>query len=148
MKRKLRKRKQKSSVWSGLRTGALTLGLLIIAGGILHSVVGTYQRRYEVEREKQEFVDQIQQIRQESEELSKIREFISTEEYQEREAKQKLDLEQPGEQAIIVTPASIVESLSGDDLVRVLKEPKSEELVKAQTNPEKWWAFFFDKARL
>ncbi len=146
MKRKLRKKK--SSVWSGLRTGAVTLGLLVVAGGILHSVVGTYQRRYEVEREKQEFVDQIDQIRQESEELSKIREFISTDEYKEREAKQKLDLEQPGEQAVIVTPASIVESLSGDDLVRVLKEPKSEELVKAQTNPEKWWAFFFDRQRL
>ena len=141
-----KKKKNSRSRW--LRHIVLASFLLGVAGMIGYSIITTFQKRYVVEKEKQEFLSQIEQINQESQELAKIQDFISTQEYQEREAKQKLNLENPGEEAVIVTPASIVESLPKEEVVAVLKEPKSAERIAAQTNPEKWWAFFFDKERL
>ena len=128
--------------------GIGSLILLVMIGGVTYSLVGMYQRKYAIEQEKEEFKRQIAQIQQESQELAQIREFITTREYQEREARQRLDLSFPGEEVRIVTPSSIVDNLSDDDVVRVLREPKSEEMLKAETNPQKWWAFFFDKQRL
>ena len=137
-------KKSAPKIWIGL--GSLVLLLLI--GGVSYSLVGMYQRKYAVEQEKEEFKRQIAQIQQESQELSQIREFITTREYQEREARQRLDLAFPGEEVRIVTPSNIVDNLPEDEVVRVLREPKAEEMLKAETNPQKWWAFFFDKQRL
>jgi cell division protein FtsL len=126
----------------------ISIGLMSLIGFLGYQLVGVYQKKYTIEQEKAEFRAQIAQIQQESEELSQIKEYITTRQFQEREARQRLDLQFPDEQVRILTPGSIVDNLTDEELVRVLREPRADERLKAQTNPQKWWAFFFDKARL
>jgi|GEM_PF-612520 hypothetical protein len=107
-----------------------------------------FKVKYDRELEKQSLLKQVERIKQDTVSLEKIKEYISTSAYQEREAKQKLDLKKPGEEVVMITPGSITANLSSDELVSILRDPQAEKRIPAQTNPERWWAFFFDKERL
>lgn len=140
--------KPKSKSKNKIKSGLITLGLVAFIGFLSFQIFGIYKIKYERELEKQALLKQVEKIKQDTVSLEKIKEYISTSAYQEREAKQKLDLKKPGEEVVMITPGSITANLSNEELISILRNPKSEERIPAQTNPERWWAFFFDKDRL
>jgi hypothetical protein len=140
--------KTKSKSKNKLKNIILTLFLLGIIIFLSFQIFSIYKIKYERELEKQALLKQVEKIKQDTVSLEKIKEYISTSAYQEREAKQKLDLKKPGEEVVMITPGSITANLSNEELISILRNPKSEERIPAQTNPERWWAFFFDKDRL
>ena len=131
-----------------IKKSLLTLALIVIIIFLGIKILDIYKIKYTRELEKQELLKQVERIKQDTASLEKIKEYISTSAYQEREAKQKLDLKKPGEEVVMITPGSITANLSNDELISILRDPKSEKRIPAQTNPERWWAFFFDKDRL
>ena len=131
-----------------IRNGLIGLALLLAIGFIIKNLFTIFERKYAIEQEKQALAKQVARIKQDSLSLEQIKEYISSSAYQEREAKQKLDLKKPGEQVILITPGSITANLNDQDLVSILRDPQAEKRLPAQTNPERWWAFFFDKERL
>jgi cell division protein FtsB len=142
------KSKSKSKSKNKIKNLILTFFLLGIIIFLSFQIFGIYKIKYERELEKQALLKQVEKIKQDTVSLEKIKEYISTSAYQEREAKQKLDLKKPGEEVVMITPGSITANLSNEELISILRNPKSEERIPAQTNPERWWAFFFDKDRL
>jgi cytoskeletal protein RodZ len=142
------KRPKQHSIWKYTQKTFIVVGLLLFIGILIRGIVITFQRKYAIEKEKQELSQQVSRIKQDIFSLEQVKEYISSSSYQEREAKQKLDLQKPGEQVVIITPGSIVANLNSEELVSVLKNPEAEKRIPAQTNPEKWWAYFFDKERL
>jgi len=142
------KTKSKSKSKNKIKNLILTFFLLGIIIFLSFQIFGIYKIKYERELEKQALLKQVEKIKQDTVSLEKIKEYISTSAYQEREAKQKLDLKKPGEEVVMITPGSITANLSNEELISILRNPKSEERIPAQTNPERWWAFFFDKDRL
>jgi hypothetical protein len=133
---------------NNIKKSLLTLALIVIIIFLGIKILDIYKIKYTRELEKQELLKQVERIKQDTASLEKIKEYISTSAYQEREAKQKLDLKKPGEEVVMITPGSITANLSNDELISILRDPKSEKRIPAQTNPERWWAFFFDKDRL
>ena len=131
-----------------IRNGLIILGLLLVIGFITKNLFIIFERKYTIEQEKQALTKQVARIKQDSLSLEQVKEYISSSAYQEREAKQKLDLKKPGEQVVLITPGSITANLNDQDLVSILRDPQAEKRLPAQTNPERWWAFFFDKERL
>jgi cell division protein FtsB len=131
-----------------IRNGLIILGLLLAIGFITKNLFIIFERKYTIEQEKQALTKQVARIKQDSLSLEQVKEYISSSAYQEREAKQKLDLKKPGEQVVLITPGSITANLNDQDLVSILRDPQAEKRLPAQTNPERWWAFFFDKERL
>lgn len=131
-----------------IRNGILSIGLMVLIIFIGTKIFDIFKRKYEIELEKQELLTQVSRIKQDTLSLEQIKEYMSSSAYQEREAKQKLDLKKPGEEVVVITPGSVTANLSDQDLISILRNPKSEERIPAQTNPERWWAFFFDKERL
>ncbi len=131
-----------------VRNGFIGLLLIIAIGFIAKNLFIIFERKYAIEQEKQALTKQVARIKQDFLSLEQIKEYISSSAYQEREAKQKLDLKKPGEQVVLITPGSITANLNNQDLVSILRDPQSEKRLPAQTNPERWWAFFFDKERL
>lgn len=121
------------------------MGVIVFLGVKIFDI---FKIKYDRELEKQALLKQVERIKQDTVSLEKIKEYISTSAYQEREAKQKLELKKPGEKVVIITPGSITANLSNDELVSILRDPQAEKRIPAQTNPERWWAFFFDKDRL
>lgn len=124
----------------------LGLGAAIIFVSI--QIFDIFKRKYEIELEKQTLMKQVERIKQDTVSLEQIKDYISSAEYQEREAKQKLDLKKPGEEVVVITPGSVTANLSNEELIAVLRDPNSQQRIPAQSNPERWWAFFFDKERL
>ena len=126
----------------------LTLALIGIIIFLSIRILDIYKIKYTRELEKQDLLKQVERIKQDTASLERIKDYISTSAYQEREAKQKLDLKKPGEEVVMITPGSITANLNNEELISILRDPKSEQRIPAQTNPERWWAFFFDKDRL
>jgi cell division protein FtsB len=131
-----------------VRNGFIGLLLIIAIGFIAKNLFIIFERKYAIEQEKQALTKQVARIKQDFLSLEQIKEYISSSAYQEKEAKQKLDLKKPGEQVVLITPGSITANLNDQDLVSILRDPQAEKRLPAQTNPERWWAFFFDKERL
>lgn len=131
-----------------IRNGLLGLILIVAIGFIAKNIFIIFERKYTIEQEKQALMKKVSRIKQDSLSLEQIKEYISSSAYQEREAKQKLDLKKPGEQVVAITPGSITANLNDNELVSILRDPQSEKRLPAQTNPQRWWAFFFDKERL
>jgi cell division protein FtsB len=131
-----------------IRNGLMGLALLLAIGFIIKNLFIIFERKYTIEQEKQALTKQVTRIKQDSVSLEQIKDYISSSAYQEKEAKQKLDLKKPGEQVVLITPGSITANLNDQDLVSILRDPQAEKRLPAQTNPERWWAFFFDKERL
>lgn len=131
-----------------IRNALLGLILIIVIGFIAKNIFVIFERKYTIEQEKQALMKKVSRIKQDSLSLEQVKEYISTSAYQEREAKQKLDLKKPGEQVVAITPGSITANLNDSELVSILRDPQSEMRLPAQTNPQRWWAFFFDKERL
>lgn len=138
----------KSSPKHYIRNGLLGLILIVAIGFLSKNIFIIFERKYTIEQEKQALMKKVSRIKQDSLSLEQIKEYISTSAYQEREAKQKLDLKKPGEQVVAITPGSITANLNDSELVSILRDPQSEKRLPAQTNPQRWWAFFFDKERL
>jgi hypothetical protein len=133
---------------TNIKSSLLTLALISLIIFICIKIFDIYKIKYTRELEKQELLKQVERIKQDTASLEKIKEYISTSAYQEREAKQKLDLKRPGEEVVMITPGSITSNLNSEELISILREPQAEKRIPAQTNPERWWAFFFDKDRL
>ncbi len=133
---------------NNIKNSLLTLALIVIIIFLGIKILDIYKIKYTRELEKQELLKQVERIKQDTASLEKIKEYISTSAYQEREAKQRLDLKKPGEEVVMITPGSITANLNNEELISILRDPKSEKRIPAQTNPERWWAFFFDKDRL
>jgi hypothetical protein len=131
-----------------IKNGIFTLALIGVIVFLSIQILDIYKIKYTRELEKQELLKQVERIKQDTVSLEKIKGYISTSAYQEREAKQKLDLKKPGEEVVMITPGSITANLSNDELISILRDPQAEKRIPAQTNPERWWAFFFDKDRL
>lgn len=124
------------------------LFLFSIISFVGYSTVINYMKSYDVSKDKQNFLSQIEQINQESQELEQLKAIVNDPDYKNKEVKQKLDVKDKGEIAVNISPASIVENMSDEELIRVLKDPNQEEIKVSLTNKEKWLAFFFDKSKL
>lgn len=123
----------------------LLIGVIIFLGVRIFHI---FRIKYARELEKQALIKQVERIKQDTASLESIKEYISSSAYQEREAKQRLDLKKPGEEVVMITPSSITANISNDELISILRDPQAEKRIPAQTNKERWWAFFFDKDRL
>lgn len=146
--RKIVYNQAKTKPKKNIKNGLLTLALIGIIIFLSIRILNIYKIKYTRELEKQELLKQVERIKQDTASLEKVKEYISTSAYQEREAKQKLDLKKSGEEVVMITPGSITANLSNEELISILRDPQSEKRIPAQTNPERWWAFFFDKDRL
>jgi len=134
----------KNNIKNGLVSLAL-IGVIIFLGIRIFNI---FKIKYDRELEKQALLQQVERIKQDTSSLENIKEYITSSAYQEKEAKQGLNLKKPGEEVVMITPGSITANLSNDELISILRDPQSEKRIPAQTNSERWWAFFFDKDRL
>ncbi len=126
----------------------IILFLIVIIGFVGYSTFINYMKSYSVAKDKQNILSQIEKINQESQKLEELKAIINDPDYKNKEVKQKLDVKDKGEIVINLSPASIVENMSDEELIRVLKDPNQEEIKVSLTNREKWLAFFFDKNKL
>lgn len=126
----------------------IILILFVLLISISYQLSLIYQKRYAIEQEKNQFSQEIAKIQFQNTQLAQLQAYISSELYIDRELKKKLDYQNPGETAVIV---SIPEEEIPQDSVQFPSDQPTENtslLPSAETPIQKWWAFFFSKNRL
>jgi len=146
-RRKKKKRTSTPRVWRIIGSVAL----LVLIGGIGYSLFTTYHKRHDIEQQKAEFRDSIAKLQHENTNLEKTNKYLSTKGYRERKARKQGNLKAPGETAIKLSTSQSEDEFqttqTNQDLVNKLRESDPYSEVLPDTNPERWWAYFFDRTR-
>lgn len=126
-----------------MKKRSLILTFFALAGAIIAVVIFHFSFK-EAKRNKQ--IDQeIEKLRQEAgkiqannQELQEKIAYFKTSDFQEKVAKEKLNLQKPDEQVVIVKPSPSYEIVEQES-------PNSQELEVAQNIPnyKKWWNYLF-----
>ena len=117
-----------SSKGSVLLLTALVLALAVAVGQEV-------ARRVDINQRDESLQEQIASLERRNEDLQTLVDLLQTSSFQEREARQRLNLQRPGETAVIVPEQS-----SGRVGVPAIR---TEEQAAPQPNPVKWWRYFF-----
>ncbi|MFA5030066.1 MAG: septum formation initiator family protein [Patescibacteria group bacterium] len=97
-------------------------------------------RREDVQSEVTRLEQQTDSLKKQNIELAQILKEMTSENFQEKEARKKLDVQKTGETVILLPQ----DSDDGSRTLVVQNSSVSAVTLQEQSNPEKWWAFFFD----
>jgi cell division protein FtsL len=99
-------------------------------------------RRYQIQKEIDDLKTQAEKKERDNEQLKGVIEYFKTDDFQEREAKEKLSVQKEGEKVLLVKgdrPGENSNNNSGQTgVVSNSPEPKDN-----RTNLRKWWDYFF-----
>jgi cell division protein FtsL len=123
-------------------------GVFIFFGflAIVFVAFSTYKeldKKKQVQIEIEKLQQEAARVNRENDSIQEKIAYLQSREYQEREAKDKLNLQSPGENVVVVKPSIVKES-------KVIDEPK--EVVLSETpkqivpisNFKKWYNYFFN----
>ncbi|MEI6266336.1 MAG: septum formation initiator family protein [bacterium] len=115
-----------------MKKNRLLLSLLIIGGVlcILYAVGNTVYENYQIQQGILGLKNDITNMAQANKDLSAEILYYQSPSYQERIAREKLNLQKPGEKVIVILPEAKAKVVKEDPYVKL-------------TNPQKWWLFFF-----
>jgi cell division protein FtsB len=112
--------------------GVLLFGLIIFA--ISKETYRKKQAQVEIDKLRQE----AEKITRENVELTDKLSYLESRDYQEKEARDKLNMQKANENMVIVEPG-----LSQKDTAKETTDENGKKLFVKTTNVEKWWNYFF-----
>lgn len=110
---------------------------VFFAGLISYSAFREAYRNRKIESYIQDLNQEKEKIQKENNALSKSIAFFETSQYQEKTAKQKLNMQKTDENVVVVKPTT------EQEMADVAKEVKDENIAPEDPNYKKWWNFFF-----
>ncbi len=119
---------------------AISLSKLIVVVGsillliIVISLTREISRRLEIQKEIEPKKQKTKELEQKNQELQYLVSYLKTPSYKEKIAREKLDLQKPGEKVVII-PENTSDVYIGEE--------KKEEKWENQSNLLKWWHVFF-----
>lgn len=126
----------------GSTTSFLVIGIIFLALAILglfgYSISKERAKKKEVEKSILSLKAQADNIRRENMALNDRVSYLSSKDYQEVQAKDKLNLQSPGENVVIITPRNSAQ--------KTVSQPTKKEAAEesaAEPNYKKWLAYFF-----
>ncbi len=124
-------------------------GIFFIVGLVVLTLIGIAlgreaYRKKQIQKEIESLQSQIRELNKENGELGDLIAYLSTQDFQEKEAREKLNLQKEDEQMIVLkrNVAAREEEADVQD-TQDLNIPK----VDSAPNWEKWWKFFFASSR-
>ena len=119
---------------------ALIIFLAVVVLGIFgYSISKESKQKKQVEQEILSLKTQADNIQKENMALTDRIAYLGSKDYQEVQAKDKLNLQSPGESVVIIAP----KNSEGDEVGQALKTetvPNSDNT----SNPVRWWNYFFN----
>ena len=115
------------------------LGLVALVFIVLAIVKETYRKK-QIQKEISALEEEAKRIQVDNSRLADKLTYLEGRDYQEKEIRDKLNLQSPEENVVIIKsgPTGKVVDNSEKD-----QAPESQKLVVKTTNPEKWWNYFF-----
>lgn len=110
---------------------------LVAAGAaalLLFSFLQEINRRWHYQQEVHRLTAEVEQLEQETIVLARLNQYFTTAEYQERQAREKLNYRAPGEKVVLI-PHNAKNTIA--------TQPKTQQRAAALSIPEQWWHVFF-----
>ena len=133
--------KNKSLSWKGKWPLFLIANLAILLVIGISTARESY-RSWTVDKEIANLKNQIQTLENKKIELNKLSKKIKNEEYLEKQARAKLNLQKKGERVIVLEG---VDTLNNQNIVNIDKQKIKADNNIALSNPQKWWLYFSRK---
>lgn len=121
-------------------------GLFFLAGLAVLVMIGislgkeTYRKR-QIQKEIENLQTEIQKVNQENSELGNLISYLSSQEFQEKEAREKLNLQKEDEKMVVLR-----KDTSPQNSEKTNEDAKNIEAVEDKTqNWQKWLGLFFSK---
>ncbi|MDD5590125.1 MAG: septum formation initiator family protein [Candidatus Portnoybacteria bacterium] len=121
----------------------LTLFLLILLFLWMSiSLVTISYKKFRMAKEIGGLKTEIEQVEKNNQQISAMIDYLSSQSFLEREAKEKLNMKKEGEEVLIIEPARRVVATSSEDSIQPAPENK-ESAQKEDSNFLKWLKYFF-----
>ena len=104
----------------------LLMGLLVVVGFVTARLLS---QKYQIDKQIAELQDRADRIKGENQQLSDLVKYLNTPQYQEKEAREKLNLKKDGEFVVGLPQGEVA--------------GESQTIVVNKTNPQKWFDYFF-----
>jgi len=113
-----------------LRTKSGTAVLLLVFAGVLFAAAQQIYEKYQVDQQVKKLQSRVDQIRSSNQELSDLVNYLQTDQYKQKAAREQLDLKKDGEYVVSLPP----EQQTND-------QPQ---VSAAQVSiPKQWFNYFF-----
>ena len=103
----------------------------------------TFYKKYQLNQEIESLKVEISKMDRKEQELSKLIDYLGSQDYLEKEAREKLNLKKEGESVLMVSEIELAKELS--DSSNQGPTVSSEEKLASDNNLVKWWKFFFKR---
>jgi cell division protein FtsB len=110
----------------------VTVMLMICFSAVAYITGDLYMQKVQVDSEIAKLDQQARELSDSNDSLSELIKYMNTQEYKEKEAREKLNLKRPGEQVVVLP--------SPDDGKVIGANTDTEQL----SNPRKWLNYFFN----
>jgi cell division protein FtsB len=125
---------------SGVFSSILIIMVLTAAGFVSYKALKESKRSQQIENEIESLRQEAEKIRQGNNSLQDKIAYFETQDFQEREAKEKLNFQKPNENVAIVKPVPKDENQDSEKKEVEDKVPEETEKI---SNYQKWWNKFF-----
>lgn len=129
---------EKGSATSFL-VAAVVLLAFVVLGLFGYSISKENAKKKEIEKDIASLQAQAENIKKENMALSDRISYLGSKDYQEVQAKDKLNLQSPGESVVIIAPRSSVQSA----VSQVAKNETASQPDATSPNYQKWLTYFF-----
>ena len=103
----------------------------------------TIYKKYQLNQEIESLKVEIAKMDKKEQELTKLIDYLGSQDYLEKEAREKLNLKKEGESVLMVSETELAKELSNSPGQG--SAAGSEEKLAAENNLIKWWKFFFKR---
>lgn len=126
------------------KIGPIIFFAIIILGFLSYSAYKEFSKKKEVESEIEILRQQAEKIKQENMSLEERIAYLGSQDYQKIQAKDKLDLQDPQENVVIITQdlATPIDENQGSN---IKSENQNNYTAEKTSNFLKWWNYFFKK---
>lgn len=113
-----------------LKSKMVTWLLLVLFLFVLTITIKSYTQKYQIDKEIAKLEGEAEKVKRENDQLASLIEYLKTPDYQEKAAREKLNLKKDGEYVVVLPPnASDADSTQTG--------------VKSQSNASQWFNYFF-----
>lgn len=116
-----------------------TFVCLVVLATIILPVYKNASQRYEVDKEVLDLQKQISSLEAGNNDLKKLKTYLESDQFVEKEARLDLGLKMKGEQVAVIEGAGTVLATT-DSVDQTLNSGENKNF-----NPSKWWNYFFGK---
>jgi cell division protein FtsL len=115
------------------------LGLVLIAL-VGFSIYKETQKKKQVQQQIDQLKEEAKRIERENNNLTDKINYLQSKDFQEKEARDKFNLQNPSESVVVINPGILKDSAPENN------SPQDEKkVVVKKSNWEKWWDYFFSK---